>query len=1103
MPPFNAFAIPSELRALNQWCLWKYEDIGTPKPTKVPYQPNGFKTSVTDKSTWASFNDCFNSYNFGGYDGLGFIFSDSDPYAFIDLDSVKYLKDGVTPNPNYQIDLDRQLKIFHEFDSYSEISPSGEGLHIIVKGSLPSGKRRDFVELYSSARYATMTGNVYAEKPIADRNDLLLQLYHQMGDEVKIIAASSQPQFLSDDQVITHALGAVNGEKFLKLHTGRWQELYSSQSEADYAYIDIIAFYSKNTEQIVRLFRASPLGQRDKAKRKDYVLGMVNQSFDKMLPNIDFDGFKNALDVKLAKRNQQLDLPNIPSANQSSIPLPPGLIGEIAQFIFEAAPRPVEEIALAGAIALMSGICGRSYNISSTGLNQYVLMVAGTGCHAKGTEILMYDGSVKNVEDININDLIMGPDSLPRKVLNLARGIEPMVKIIPTKGDSFVVNQNHILSLVHTQHKDRVNLTVVDYLSRSNKFKHCYKLERKAVDFQDKSLPLDPWFLGAMLGDGQLGPKIQLTSQDNCIRERAKDIVEHLGLEIRTSQVEGNKSFQDTYVRSSPKVKNELKLIFEDLGLYDVPCEHKFIPEIYKTSHYEDRLAILAGLLDTDGSLTNNCYDYISKSKRLAKDVCFVARSIGAAAYMSECEKYSQLGTGGIYYRVSISGDLSNLPMSLEYKKSKPRLQKKNVLVSGFKVELLPEDNFYGFALDKDHLYLTADFTVHHNTGKEAAAAGISKLINAVKMQVPTASEFIGPSEISSGPALFKYLGTQSRSFVSILGEFGLRIKQLSAENANGADISLRRMLLDLFNKSGFNDVAYKSIYSDKDKNTTDIFSPALSIFGESTPERLYTALNEEMISEGLLPRFHIIEYRGNRRDLNEHHASIQPPFQLVEKLGAICAHSMTMNYSMPRKVVNVETNDAAYKLLQDFDRLATDKINNGDKNVVKELWNRAHVKALKLSALIAVGVNYVAPVITEDHVNWSITLITNDINNLTARFEAGEIGQAQAAESKQVTEVKKTIREYIHADWSVASKYSDNQALHIARIVPYAYISRRLIASAAFRHDRMGATNAIKRTLSIMMDSGQILEVGRAELGSKYGTTQRAFVVKDVTIIE
>src|ERR1700744_439201 len=112
---FNAYAIPSELRELSQWVCWRYENIGAAKPTKVPYHPDGRKANVNDPNTWSTFEVAFNAFSIGGYDGIGFVFSKDDPYTFIDLDNPE----------GDQVILDRQLKVYNEFNSYSEISPSG------------------------------------------------------------------------------------------------------------------------------------------------------------------------------------------------------------------------------------------------------------------------------------------------------------------------------------------------------------------------------------------------------------------------------------------------------------------------------------------------------------------------------------------------------------------------------------------------------------------------------------------------------------------------------------------------------------------------------------------------------------------------------------------------------------------------------------------------------------------------------------------------------------------------------------------------------------------------------------------------------------------
>src|ERR1041385_758379 len=170
--PDNYNRIPSELRLLPQWCVWRYEDTGGSKPTKVPYSAKtGALASVIDPSSWCDFDTAVARAREGNYSGIGFVFTDTDKFAFIDLDDT----DGD------QVAFHRQIEIYREFNSYSEYSPSGKGLHIIVKGKVPAGRRRSCIEVYSSHRYATFTGNVYNDQPIKECQDKLMQLWHQMG----------------------------------------------------------------------------------------------------------------------------------------------------------------------------------------------------------------------------------------------------------------------------------------------------------------------------------------------------------------------------------------------------------------------------------------------------------------------------------------------------------------------------------------------------------------------------------------------------------------------------------------------------------------------------------------------------------------------------------------------------------------------------------------------------------------------------------------------------------------------------------------------------------------------------------------------------------
>jgi hypothetical protein len=392
--------IPAELRALPQWVVWRLE-FRPPmlKPTKVPYtpRPNSGKANIVKSNTWGSFEQAssapLNSKEpvdpdepiaKTGFTGIGFVFSDSDPYCGIDLD------DTHGDMAAYQ----HQLTIYNKFNSYTEYSPSRKGVHIIVRGKVPTGRRRNCIELYPQARFFTMTGDVMNAAPIAERQEALTWLYNEMGGDVKQYTVEADPvQNEEDEAVLQRGMTAVNGEKFRQLWEGNWQHLYPSQSEADFALVDMIAFYTKHIPQIMRLFRQSMLGQRDKAKRDDYIMYMVEKSFDRTLPPIDFDVFAKArLDefhrlnaaenvaagafaTEPGKRSSAAAAQTAATALSS-----PSASGEGFAPLPDAAPRPAYELAFAGAVGFMAGITGRAYNTPTrAGLNQYILMLAQTG----------------------------------------------------------------------------------------------------------------------------------------------------------------------------------------------------------------------------------------------------------------------------------------------------------------------------------------------------------------------------------------------------------------------------------------------------------------------------------------------------------------------------------------------------------------------------------------------------------------------------------------------------------------------------------------------------------------------------------------------------
>lgn len=153
-PNFNS--IPGELTERPQWVLWKaIPDKAGKKPRKVPFRPDGQTASSADPATWSSFDEVVAAYNTGDFTGVGYVFAADDPYCGIDIDDINHP------------DAARWVK---RFNSYTELSPSGHGYHIIIKGRIPDGRgrKREPFEVYSQGRFFTMTGNVVDVQQIVE-----------------------------------------------------------------------------------------------------------------------------------------------------------------------------------------------------------------------------------------------------------------------------------------------------------------------------------------------------------------------------------------------------------------------------------------------------------------------------------------------------------------------------------------------------------------------------------------------------------------------------------------------------------------------------------------------------------------------------------------------------------------------------------------------------------------------------------------------------------------------------------------------------------------------------------------------------------------------
>lgn len=257
--------IPEELKERAQWVV--------ADKSKTPYQCNGRKASPTDPSTWTDFNTAC-TYAKQHHFNIGYVLSANDPFTCIDLD----IKADTT-----QEQRDRASSIIKTFNSYTEYSQSGKGFHIWVYGNIGKGCRRDNVEIYSQERFIICTGNTLKSEPIKYKKDILDNIVSQLHDDKgQFEPLPDQPQIESDESIIERAWNAGNKEKFQALWNAELdtdlQVIGRDHSQDDLSLIQMLAFYTNNNEQLIRLWHLSNLGQREKAKINSYIESTIRKA---------------------------------------------------------------------------------------------------------------------------------------------------------------------------------------------------------------------------------------------------------------------------------------------------------------------------------------------------------------------------------------------------------------------------------------------------------------------------------------------------------------------------------------------------------------------------------------------------------------------------------------------------------------------------------------------------------------------------------------------------------------------------------------------------------------------------------------------------------
>jgi hypothetical protein len=396
----------------------------------------------------------------------------------------------------------------------------------------------------------------------------------------------------------------------------------------------------------------------------------------------------------------------------------------------------LQDYAMAPRVASIVGINNKQYLVAFKGsdiadINRVIVDVGNplARCLEKGTEVLMFDGSKKKVEDIRVGELVMGPDSKPRTVSNINSGKEKMYKVISKDKNrkvTYGANESHILTLKYcsddyrydAKKGDILDITIRDYLKLPKRQRRLLQGFKVGVEFESKPMIIPPYILGSWIGDGTKSTAAITTMDDEIVKEW-ENCAACLGLSLRKSTSKNSGKANTYFITSGlQNGSNDRNVFLSELRALEV-FNNKHIPRYYLTASRTQRLELLAGLLDTDGSLVNETFVFTQKDNRTAQDVVFLAESLGFRTTIKKVKNNSSKLVGEVFgeiNKISIGGNTWEIPTRLLRKQSKQKEKARDWLNYGISVIESTEDTYYGFTLAEEPHFVLGDFTVTHNT---------------------------------------------------------------------------------------------------------------------------------------------------------------------------------------------------------------------------------------------------------------------------------------------------------------------------------------------------------------------------------------------------
>lgn len=360
--------------------------------------------------------------------------------------------------------------------------------------------------------------------------------------------------------------------------------------------------------------------------------------------------------------------------------------------------------------------------------------------------------------------------------------------------------------------------------------------------------------------------------------------------------------------------------------------------------------------------------------------------------------------------------------------------------------------------------------------GKEGMKSGIDRVLGHMRETLPTIYDRVGPSVIASGQALIKVLD-EKPCCISVFGEFGQTIARLGDSRCSASDRMLLQMLLDLYTKSGKGSRLDGMVYSDKTKNVPVLDSPCFSFIGETTPQ-IYEELDLSMVESGLLPRINLYEYVGDRPRFNYDHDKPIDPVLLRQ----LCGMALTGFAIEQRKsTVLVAQSPAADEMLRGLNDEADKHINKNRSEAVRQLWNRFHLKVLKVSSLLAVVDNFSAPTVSKEHVAWAEMYCRRDIETWMKKFEQGEIG-SRDLRSEGLLQACVAAYAKMAPATRIAHYEVPMSAAGRGDIIPQRYLKKRLKRHSFFQKHPKGTNLAVDLAIKEAVACETLIELPIAD---------------------